>query len=161
MKLPAEERPALTASTDLAAVSRRIRRTASPFLPQEAIVLDEDVNAKSLVRELRRRRITYEDGRPGLEKFDGLQIVAAGHLFDSTEDGPLLEWCTLNDYPLVTANEQDFLQLHRVMSHAGILIVRDKPGLTTRTGSYADEFQRIFDNLSRQELRDELVLVVD
>jgi|GEM_PF-2322487 len=159
MKLPADDRPVLTESTNLTTVSERITETTVPHLPREAIVLDEDVNSKQFVRELRSQQLTYSDGRPGLGKFDRIQTIAAAHLFETTEDEPLLHWCEAHGYPLVTANREDFVELGTNTAHSGILIVADKTGLVTRTAAYGDEFGRIFDSVSKGQIRNQIVRV--
>lgn len=159
MKLPAGDRPALTESTNPGTVSERITESTIPHLPREAIILDEDVNSKQFIRELRSRQLTYSDGRPGLGKFSRIQIVAAAHLFETTEDKPLLNWCEMHGYLLVTANREDFVELGNTTTHSGILIVADKNGLVNRTTAYGNEFERIFDNLSKSQIRNQIVRV--
>lgn len=159
MKLPAGDRPTLTESTNLSTVSKQIIETTTPHLPREAIVLDEDVNSKQFVRELRSRQLTYSDGRPGLGKFNRIQIVAAAHLFETTEDEPLLNWCEAHGYPLVTGNREDFVELGSNTTHSGVLVVADQTGLVTRTTAYGDKFRQMFDSMSKTQIRNRIVRV--
>lgn len=162
MKIPEQQRIPLADWPDTLAANEKLRdrSTTTPTPPRDAVVLDEDINDREFLRGLRRRQLTYADGRPGLEKYPRLEVIAAGHVFQSTNDLPLLSWCRLNDYPLITANEEDFVSLHRQgVDHSGILVVSDKVAFGEKPVAYAGEVARIFGELRKSELRDEVIEV--
>lgn len=162
MKISERQRIRLSDWPDVIAANEKLRDriTTVPTPPRDAVVLDEDVNDREFTRALRQERLTYADGRPGLVKYPRLEVIAAGHLFQSTNDRPLLSWCRLNDYPLITANEEDFVGLHRRgVDHSGVLVISDKVAFGGKPRAHADEIARILGQLRKPELRDSVVEV--
>jgi hypothetical protein len=162
MKLTETQRIPLANWPDVLAANEKLRDrvTTTPTPPRDAVVLDEDCNDREFIRGLREQQVAYADGQPGLTKYPRLEVIAAGHIFQSTNDWPLLSWCRLNDYPLITANVEDFVGLHQQgFDHSGILVISDRVAFGAKPDAYAEEVARIFGTLRKSELRDEVVEV--
>jgi hypothetical protein len=116
-----EYREDLNSGTDLEQISQHIEHRTGQSLPMEALILDEDINVNPLLRHLRKQSLKYSDGRPALAKRNHVQVIHAAHIFDSTEDRPLIEWCAKHEYPLLVIDEDYKDKHHQAVDHWGII----------------------------------------
>lgn len=123
MRVDEDDRRVLDRGTDLGGITQHIESCAGTKFPQDALILDEDVPKTPVLRQFRRESFRYKDGRPGLAKYNRVQIIHASSIFERTVDEPLLKWCKKHRYHLLTCNHVDFQRLHRHHPHWGILAV--------------------------------------
>lgn len=121
MWVPESDRLPLDPDCDFNRVNRTIRNQGT--LPFEALILDEDLPATPLLTAIRSKQLRYRGGRGILNKHSRVAVAHAAHLFDTTTDKTLLEWCADHGYVLLTCNRRDFEQLHQTHQHTGLTSV--------------------------------------
>lgn len=151
MKLPESKRPELTASNPDPSVFRQ----SAPH-PGEALVLDEDVQAQTLISPLRSRNITFRDGRGRFSRYRRVSILDASQLFDTTEDKPLLDWCQSNGFALLSANYNDFIPLSWKHKHCGVFVYRPRSLPITQTQNFVDAIEKIYNQYTKPQMQNEL-----
>jgi hypothetical protein len=159
MYVTEEKRQELDAITDFQQITQSIERRAGQRFPTEALILDQDLPAQGLVPELRARALRYDGGNPGFAKYNRVQIIHASHIFDSTEDGPLLRWCNRQEYPLLTCNVQDFRHLHQTTQHWGLIISLDQPFAHNQPVQFTDKVESIVTGHRKHEMQNRLFAV--
>lgn len=159
MQVPESDRRPLDESTDFVSATEHILDRAGGSLPHEAVILDEDVPAMPLIPVLRSEQPTYRTGRPGLSKYDRMQIIHASHIFETTQDRPLLEWCHHHGFPLVSCNVRDFVGLHQTTSHSGVLLCPDQTTVHGRPRAVAREIAAVISTRRKTEISDRVFTI--
>lgn len=142
MWLPESTRQPLNSTSNFSDIDDNIRQQGT--LPREALILDEDLPSTVLMQALRAQTPRYKGGRGIVGRYGRIEVSHAGHLFSTTEDRPLLEWCDRHGYVLLTCNVRDFQQLDQQINHSGIIICTNQSYPATNPGKCAKKCDNIF-----------------
>jgi hypothetical protein len=157
MWLPQDKRKILNSDVDFDHIDASLRNEGT--LPREALVLDEDLPTTPLLKELRAKTLRYSGGRGAIGRYQQVEVMYAGHLFSTTADRPLLEWCHRHGYVLLTCNVLDFERLDRKLAHSGLIVSLDQAFPSTNADDFATKINAIFGSHRKREFANQLFTV--
>lgn len=155
MQISEENRHRLNDETDLQDITDHIKERSGQSFPADAIVADQDVSMKAVDR-LRKQQLHYQNGRPTFSKYNRIQIIYASHIFSTTQDKPLLEWCNSQKFHLLTCNEQDFNQLDGTVPHYGIIVCEDQSLAHNDVTKLAKKMDTLFSQRNKSAFKNQL-----
>lgn len=156
MRVDEDDRRVLDENTDFDCITQHIQSCAGTKFPPDALVLDEDVPKTPVLKRLRAKSLTYKNGRPGLAKYNRIQVIHASNIFKRTVDEPLLRWCKKHQYHLLTCNYIDFKKLDKYRSHWGILAVLNQSVAHNTPKKLARKLDLIFNNNNKSSFQNKL-----
>lgn len=163
MRVPKNKRnKKLTDNSSFPQIDKYIKHNAGiPHLPNNALVLDEDVKKHPHTRWLQKSNLRFKYGRGVLNNRKRVSVTAADDLFSSTEDEPLLKWCHSHEYQLITCNVIDFKQLDKDPSipHSGIIICINQPFTHKNPRIIAKKVNNIYDNNRLTDFQDNIFVI--
>lgn len=146
MWVPESDRLPLDPQCDFDRIDETIRDQGT--FPYEALILDEDLPATPLLTAVRSKQLLYKGGRGIINKHRRVAVAHAAHLFETTTDETLLNWCAAHRYVLLTCNQKDFKWLHQTHQHAGLIICVDQGYPAANPDGCARKLDSIFANHS-------------
>lgn len=157
MWLPAPKRKSLHYNCDFDKIDATLRSEGT--LAREALILDEDLPSTYLMKELRGRQLRFNGGRGIMGRYRRVEVGHAGHLFSTTQDQPLLEWCHRHGYVLLTCNAKDFEALDRQLSHSGLIISINQGYPAADPSGFADKCERIFNDWRKNKFNNQVFTI--
>ena len=157
MWIPEDARQPLNNESNLDAIDASIRQFGT--LPSEALILDEDLPVMPLLRELRNQQLRFNGGRGALGRYKRVEVAHAAHLFETTQDKKLLEWCNRHGYILLTCNVKDFEKLDRHMNHSGMIVSRDQGYPASKPSDFARKCNQIFNDWRKHNFWDTIFTI--
>ena len=157
MWLPETKRRSLDSSSDFSVIDSGLRNEGT--LATEGLILDEDLPATQLMRELRARQLRFRGGRGALSRYRRVEVGHSGHLFSTTQDQPLLEWCHRHGYILLTCNVKDFEKLDRQINHSGIIASTNQGYPACDPSNFADKCEKIFKDWRKHQFKNRVFTI--
>lgn len=130
-------------------------------LPDNALVLDEDVKKHPHLQDLRNKKLRFKGGRGSFNPQKRVSVISADNIFASTDDKPLLNWCNSHRYQLITCNIQDFQQLDQKPNilHSGILICINQPFTHNNPQIIANKVKAAYDHNRLRDFKNSVFVI--